>query len=126
MTTLPILILLSTIIGASHPDNRTTIGLDIYNRDQALVREIRQVDLEKGFNQIDFHKISTSIYSHTASIQPIVHEKHISMFSLSYLYELFDPEKYLQCCIGNWISLDIDDELVEGVLVYFDDNDLFI
>ncbi len=126
MTTLPLLILLTAIIGASDPDNRTTIGLDIYNRDQALVREIRQVDLEKGFNQIDFHRISPSIYGHTAFVQPMEHEKHISMLSLSYQYELFDPEKYLLCCLGNWISLNIDDEMVEGVLVYFDDNDLFI
>ncbi len=121
-----IIVLLSVTVGFAEPDYRSTISLDIYNRDQALVREIRHVDLEKGVNLIDFQQISPSIYGHTSFVQPLKHEKRLSLRSLSYQYELFDPEKYLLNCLGKWVSLNIDDEIVEGVLVYFNEFDLFL
>lgn len=121
-----IIILLSVVTGFTAPNDRISIGLDIYNRDQALVREIRHVDLNKGVNHIDFRQISPSIYGHTAFVTPLKHEKHLTLLSLSYRYELFDPEKYLSNRLGKWVSLDIDDELVEGILVYFNEFDLFL
>ncbi len=120
------ILILTLIIGAADPDQRDWVGLDIYNRDQAMVRELRRVDLAGGINLVDFHRISDAIYGHTASIRPMEKETHLTTALLSFNYDLVSHEKMLTRYLGRWFSFTADDIIYEGRLLKFDETSLFL
>lgn len=113
-------------VNAADPDRRVQVGLDIYNRDQALVREVRRVDLEKGVNQIDFTGIAPGIYGHTASLRPLKSAAELQTHSVTYFYDLADEDKLLTRYLGRWFSFATEDEHYSGRLLHFNDDHLFL
>lgn len=111
---------------ASEPDDRQSISIDIYARDQALVRETRLIDLGKGVTTVDFHNIADGIYGHTATVRPKTDDDAINTLSLSYHYDLVNQEKMLGHFRGRWFSFEADDQVYEGYLLKYDDDHLFL
>lgn len=120
------LIILAAICGGANPDVRDAVYLDVYNRDQALVREIRHVDFERGTNLIDFHQIANGIYGHTVMIRPLESSKRLSTITISFHYDLVNFDKMLKRYIGRWFSFATEDMDYEGRLLRFDDTHLFL
>ena len=54
----PWMLIAMVIITSVDPDIKQSTSIEIYNRDQALIHEVRQVDFDKGVNTVDFHRIS--------------------------------------------------------------------
>ena len=117
-----ILMIASSIAQAVPQD----VYLEIYNRDQALVREIHTVDLDKGLNSIDFRGIAEGIYGHTAQITPLKHPENVNTRSVSYNYDLVTHDKLLQKYLGQWFSFNADDMIYEGRLLRMDDEHIFL
>jgi hypothetical protein len=105
---------------------RKSVGIEIYNRDQALIREIRQIELDKGLNIIDFHSIADGIYGHTAHVQALDHQDRITPLSLGYHYDLIDNEKLISRFVGKWFTFSAGDLEYEGKLLKVDDYNLFM
>ena len=107
-------------------DLRKSVGIEIYNRDQALIREIRQIELDKGLNIIDFHSVADGIYGHTAHVQATEHQDRITPLSLSYHYDLIDNDKLISRFVGKWFTFSAGDMEYEGKLLKVDDYNLFM
>jgi len=112
--------------GKADPTLRTNISLDVYNRDQALVREVRRVDLVKGEGAADFCRIATDIFGYTARIRPLEKERLIATRSLSYNYDLVSQEKLLERYLGQWFSFSTEEADYVGRLLRFDSTHLFL
>jgi len=110
----------------SNGDLRKLVGIEIYNRDQALIREIRQIELTKGHNIVDFHSIADGIYGHTAHVQALDHRDKITSLSLGYHYDLIDNDKLISRFVGKWFTFSTDDIEYEGKLLKVDDYNLFM
>ena len=117
--------IITALVATSNPDISGTVGLDIYNRDQALIREIRYVDLVNGINTVDFHRIASGIYAHTAYAQPLEQTDRIALLSLSYRYQTFSPDELLEHYLGRWFSFNCGSQAYQGRLLYYDESDIF-
>ena len=108
------------------PDTRERIHLEIYNRDQALVREVRRVDLDKGSDTVDFHHIASGIYGHTTAIRPLDDDIRLTTAQLAYNYDLVSEDNLLQRYIGRWFAFATEDADYHGRLLHFDATHLFL
>jgi len=114
------------LVAATNGDIRKSVGIEIYNRDQALIHEVRQVELVKGLNIIDFHSISDGIYGHTAHVQAREHQDKLKTLSLGYHYDLIDHERLISRYVGRWFTFSAGDMEYEGRLLKIDDYHLFM
>ncbi len=103
-----------------------TVSIDIYNRDQALIQEIRSVGLEKGLNSIDFTEISDGIYGNTIRILPHKHKPDIETVSIAFKYDLLTHSKLIRKFIGRWFTFESEDMVYQGRLLRIDDNNIFL
>ncbi|MFH0764922.1 MAG: hypothetical protein V2A61_00730 [Calditrichota bacterium] len=115
------------LIGQTAPqDLREDVTLILYNRDQALVRELRTVNLEKGFNRVDFHRIADGVYGHTINIESLEANPGFKTLNVSFHYDLVSLDKLNQRFIGRWFSFIAEDQTYQGRLLSIDDTHLFL
>ncbi len=119
-------LIITSIVSSSVAGERNNIALDIYNRDQAFVKEQRTVYVKKGMNSIDFHKIADGIYGHTAQVKPLEADVKVQAMSVSYNFDLVSHEKIMKKYIGQWFSFETEDQDYYGRLLGFDDSHLFL
>ncbi len=117
--------LCSTISLLPTPE-RTSVSLDIYNRDLAMVRDTRLTHLREGKTIVEFTGVTQGIFGHTANIRPLKASGEIEQLGLSFNYDLISQEKLLKCYLFQWFSFTADDATYQGVLLAFDDKHLFL
>lgn len=109
-----------------NPNQQGEIYLDIYNRDQALVREVRMTDLDRGTNSIDFTGVSDGIYGHTIHVMPLKHAARFETRKTSFHYDLLSLEKMMHSFIGRWFTFETEEDIYEGRLLRIDDWHVFL
>lgn len=118
---------LTTLSFASPPSpERQAVSLDIYNRDLAMIRDVRTVSLQKGVQEIDFTGVAEGIFGHTAAVRPLEDEKRVATKSLIYNFDLVTHQKLLQRFVGRWISFQADDATYQGRLLALDEGHIFL
>ncbi len=108
------------------PTGRQSVSLDIYNRDLALVQDVRVVSLEKGTGALDFVEIAGGIFGHTSVVQPLEKGDRISTRDLTFEFDLVNLDKLMNRYIGKWFSFQSDDATYQGRLLSFDDKHLIL
>lgn len=123
-------IIVAGVIAAGNPAERLSLALDIYNRDLALVRDVRRVEISAGPNRVDFPTISPDIFGHTSNIRVVddrVRERAgLATVTLSYNYDFVSSEKMMKRFIGQWFAFSADDASYAGRLLHFDEWHLFL
>jgi len=117
--------LLATLVAFSPTPDRESVSLDIYNRDLAMVREVRLLSLH-GVAACELPGISEGIFGHTANIKPLKYSDKIKTLSLTYKYDLISQEKLLQRYLFQWFSFTADEATYQGRLLAFDDDHFFL
>ncbi|MEN8005666.1 MAG: DUF4139 domain-containing protein [Candidatus Krumholzibacteriota bacterium] len=88
---------------ASGQGDRSSIDVTVYNRDLALVREIRRVDLPRGEFSFEFRDVPSRINPVTLLVSSsgktglVLHEQN-------YEFDLMSPDKILQKYVGRQLS----------------------
>ena len=90
---------------ASTLADQTEIALTIYNDDLALVRDQRQIVLEKGFNVLAFREISAKIRPETALLRSISHSDGMVLIEQNFDYDLLTPQKLLEKFVGSSVGI---------------------
>ncbi len=119
-------IIIYTSLGALGPSERKSVSLDIYNRDLAMVRDVRIVPLSKGVQTVDFTGITAGIFGHTTAIRPLEAESKIDQKALIFNYDLVSQEKLLRRYFSKWLTFSADDATYQGRLIAIDDKHLFL
>jgi len=86
-------------------DDQTNISITIYNKDLALIKDQRKVNLDKGFNQLAFRGISAKIRPETAMLRSISHSKNFNVYEQNFDYDLLTPNKLLDKYVGKQVKL---------------------
>lgn len=127
MTSAIIPILVCFSLQAFHPTpERTSVAIDIYNRDLAMVSDVRQTWLYDGVVGVEFTDIAEGIFGHTANIKPRKFGDKITIKGLTYNYDLISQEKLLRRYLLSWFTFTADDATYQGRLLAFDDDHLFL
>ena len=92
----------------SGQDDRERIDVTVYNRDLALVREVRRVDLPRGEFTFEFRDVPSRINPVTLLVSSSG-GTGLELYEQNYEFDLMSPDKILQKYVGReltWIQED--------------------
>lgn len=86
-------------------NDQQELSLTVYNRDLALIRDVRNVSLNKGMNRVAVREVSAQIRPETAIITSLSHPDSLSLFEQNFDYDLLTPQQLLQKYVGKQVRV---------------------
>jgi len=99
-----------------------SIVINIYNGGFSQITEIRQVELVRGINNLEFLDIAEKIDPGSISLSG----DGLEVRTADYRYDLISGNRLLHKFIGQEIEFKKDDSLYSGTLLSFDDDYLYL
>ncbi|HEX4003090.1 MAG TPA: DUF4139 domain-containing protein [Candidatus Acidoferrales bacterium] len=90
---------------ASTGKDRTDLSVTVYNSNLALVRDVRQVRIERGEFPLKFEDVAAAIMPQTVHFRSLTDPSKLSVVEQNYEYDLLDPQKLLQKYVGREVTL---------------------
>lgn len=82
------------------------VSLTIYNNNQALVREVRQIQLAKGISEISFQDVAAQIDPTSVYFLSLTAPKSVTILEQNFEYDLVSSQKILEKYIDQAVKLD--------------------
>jgi hypothetical protein len=101
------------------------VSLTVYQRNMALVRDVRVVDLKKGENLLRFDQIAPGIYEPTLRISTLGNVDDLKTIEQGYENDLVDRDRIWKKYLGKPFQFTKDDSLHKGTLLNFDDSRIY-
>ncbi|MCK4310975.1 MAG: hypothetical protein KAV80_05935, partial [Methanomicrobia archaeon] len=99
--------------------------ITIYNQNFGVVKETREIDLDKGMNTVMIQDVAKLIDPTSVSITDLTANTHI--LEQNYLYDLVSKEKIYEKYIGKEITIvDKNGNKIKGTLLSFSGDELII
>ena len=98
-------------IGSAEDEIRSTledqqeVAVTIYNEQLALVKDLRQVKLSKGFNRLAYREVSAQMRPETALLRSINHPKDFHLIEQNFDFDLLTPQKLLEKYVGKKVRV---------------------
>lgn len=90
---------------ATTDKDRTDLAITVYNANLALVRDVRQIQIQPGVFPLRFEDVSASINPVTVHFRSLTDPAKLSVVEQDYEYDLLDPQKLLQKYVGREVIL---------------------
>ncbi len=94
--------LLASVIAAS---SAQATEITVYNQGFALVKESRQLQLNKGFQRVAIEDVATQIETDSVGIRSVSAPGSFSVLEQNYQYDLISPQAILLKAVGSEITL---------------------
>jgi hypothetical protein len=91
--------------GSTTLDDQVDLGVTVYNSDIALVRDVRDVQLQRGTFDLRFMDIAATVNPSTVHFRSLTDPSKVSVLEQNYEYDLLDPEKLLHKYVGRDVTL---------------------
>src|SRR5688500_5270584 len=113
-----LLMLLPVIAMAATAGDVQSVSLTVYNRDLALIREVRPINLEAGAQVVTLKDVSGQLRPDTVHLETPGNEG-VQILEQNYDYDLVSRDKLLQRFIGQEITLvnDENNTVITGILL---------
>ncbi len=85
--------------------NQKQLGITIYNEDLALIRDQRQVSIDKGINRLTWREVSAQIRPQTALLRTLERSSEIQLLEQNFDFDRLTPEKLLESYIGRTVNI---------------------
>lgn len=85
--------------------DQTQVALTIYNSNIGLVKDLREIDLAEGENELRFMDVAAQVMPTTVHIKPLASTPGLSVLEQNYEYDLLSPEKLMEKYIGKEVKL---------------------
>jgi hypothetical protein len=85
--------------------DRTDLSVTVYNSNLALVRDVRQIQVESGVFPLLFEDVAASIMPATVHFRSLTDPAKLDVIEQDYEYDLLDPAKLLQKYVGREVTL---------------------
>jgi hypothetical protein len=116
--------------GTSTLDDQVELAVTVYNSDIALVRDVRQIDLNRGTFDLEFQDIAATVNPATVHFRSLTEPSAVSVLEQNYEYDLLEPDKLLKKYVGRDVTLvrmrqdggATREEAVRARLVSFNDH----
>lgn len=86
-------------------DEQKNLAVTIYNTNLALVKDTRDVSLQKGLNLLAFKDVSAMIRPETALLRNLSHSKGFSILEQNFDFDLLTPQKLLEKYVGKQVTI---------------------
>jgi hypothetical protein len=91
--------------GSATLDDQVDLGVTVYNSDIALVRDVRDVQLQRGTFDLRFMDIAATVNPSTVHFRSLTDPSKVSVLEQNYEYDLLDPEKLLHKYVGRDVTV---------------------
>jgi hypothetical protein len=91
--------------GTSTLDDQVDLGLTVYNSSIALVRDVREIALDRGTLDLRFADIAATVNPATVHLRSLTEPGRLSVLEQNYEYDLLEPDKLLRKYVGREITL---------------------
>lgn len=133
VTVLIILMFFSVTLSAfteqkSTSEQQDNVEVTVYNSNIGLVKDIRNIDLERGTVSLRFMDVASSINPRSVHIKSISHPGRLSVLEQNYEYDLMNPSKLMDKYVGRKVKLlrinefKGEKEIVEAKLLSYNQN----
>ncbi|HEV8718458.1 MAG TPA: DUF4139 domain-containing protein, partial [Candidatus Binatia bacterium] len=85
--------------------DQTQVALTIYNSNIGLVKDLREIDLAEGENELRFMDVAAQVMPTTVHIKPLASSPGLAVLEQNYEYDLLSPEKLLEKYVGKEVKL---------------------
>ncbi|MBI3799405.1 MAG: DUF4139 domain-containing protein [Deltaproteobacteria bacterium] len=85
--------------------DQTQVAVTIYNSNIGLVKDLREIDLAEGENELRFMDVAAQIMPATVHIKPLAQTPGLSVLEQNYEYDLLSPEKLMEKYIGKEVKV---------------------
>ena len=108
-----LLSLLVSHVGAStHLDEHTStlqdqteVAVTIYNDQLALVKDLRNIRLDSGFNKLAFREVSSQMRPETALLRSLNYPNGFHLIEQNFDFDLLTPQKLLEKYVGKKVRI---------------------
>jgi hypothetical protein len=98
------LVLSSTMLAEPSP-TYGEVAVTIYNQDLGLVKDVRELQFEKGRSIIKFTEVAAKIDPTSVHFKPVIASDRVSILEQNYQYDLVSSTKILQKYVDREIEL---------------------
>lgn len=81
------------------------VAVTIYNQDLALVKDLRIIKLDKGFNKLAMREVSAKIRPETALLRSVDGNSGLYVIEQNFDFDLLTPRKLLEKYVGRTVRL---------------------
>jgi hypothetical protein len=86
-------------------EDQTAVAVTIYNVNLGLVKDQRQIKLQKGEGEVRFMDVASQIIPTSVHIKSIVDSGSLMVVEQNYEYDLLNPQKLLDKYVGKEVKL---------------------
>src|SRR5215467_274419 len=91
--------------GSTTLDDQVDLGVTVYNSDIALVRDVRDVQLQRGTFDLKFMDIAATVNPSTVHFRSLTDPSKVHVLEQNYEYDLLDPDKLLHKYVGRDVTV---------------------
>ncbi|MFH1008339.1 MAG: DUF4139 domain-containing protein [Candidatus Latescibacterota bacterium] len=103
------------------------ISLTVYNDDLALVKDVRELALKKGTNDLKFGDVSAQIDPTSVHFQSLTAPDQVALLEQNYEYDLVNAPRMLEKYVDQPIRIFVqDDQVLEGTLLSASGGDIVL
>jgi hypothetical protein len=84
--------------------DQVELSVTVYNSNIALVRDVRQIQLQAGVSALRFEDVAASINPATVHFGSLTNPAKLNVVEQNYEYDLLDPQKLLEKYVGREIT----------------------
>src|SRR5208282_2262512 len=95
-----------TAAAATTEKDQTDLSVTVYNSNIALVRDVRQIQLQSGVFPLRFEDVAASINPATVHFRSLTDPAKLGVVEQNYEYDLLDPQKLLQKYVGREVTFE--------------------
>lgn len=88
----------------STAEQRDAVAITVYNQNFGLVREIRTLDLTRGYVSLEYADVASGIQPETVNVRPIGGGS-LRVLEQNYQYDLLSPQKLLEKYVGRTVNV---------------------
>ena len=86
-------------------EDQTAVAITIYNVNLGLVKDQRQIKLQKGEGEVRFMDVASQIIPASVHIKSIIDSDSLLVLEQNYEYDLLNPQKLLDKYVGKDVKL---------------------
>jgi hypothetical protein len=85
--------------------DQSEVAVTIYNDQLALVKDLRKIRLESGFNKLAFREVSAQMRPETALLRSLDYPEGFRLIEQNFDFDLLTPQKLLEKYVGKKVRL---------------------
>ncbi len=86
-------------------NDQKEVAVTIYNDQLALVKDLRSIRLDSGFNQLAFREVSALMRPETALLRSLDYPKDFRLIEQNFDFDLLTPQKLLEKYVGKKVRI---------------------